>query len=135
MNQEISGTEIKLGTSISPKLYSDIAEKYAREISESGDPRERDRLNKPSQLRRIYDELILLQTRVGSSTERFEQLLPFIQMLKAKAAYARGRKKITTEFESMLRTLVDQVIDIATLAQAKLFLEAFMAYYKVYKHD
>ena len=131
MNQTHSGTDIRLGSNIDPRLYSDIADSYAQKVANSG---QRDE-NKPSQLRRIYDELVLLHTRVGSDAGRFEQMLPFIQMLKAKAAYAKGRKKISSEFESMLKTLVDQVNSVATLAQAKLFLEAFMAYYKVYKND
>lgn len=131
MNQAQADTGIRLGAQINPRLYSDIADSYAQRVANSGAREE----NKPSQLRRIYDELVLLQTRVGNNAERFEQMHPFIQMLKAKVAYAKGRKKVSSEFEGMLKTLIDQVTDVATLAQAKLFLEAFMAYYKVYKND
>jgi CRISPR-associated protein Csm2 len=120
-------SKIAFGATIDPKLYSDIAESAAREVAR--DCRDQ---NKPSQLRRFYDELVMLQAKVGSSSERFEQYQPFVQMLKAKVAYAEGRKKVDNRFAILLRRVVDQSNDPATLKQARLFMEAFMAFYKVH---
>jgi CRISPR-associated protein Csm2 len=121
-------SRIVFGKDIDPRLYSDIAEAAARDVGSAG----RDQ-NKPSQLRRFYDELVLLQGKVGGSAERFAQHQPFIQMLKAKVAYAEGRDKVDGRFSSLLRHVVDQVRDYDSLKQARLFMEAFMGFYKVYR--
>lgn len=119
---------IRFGERIDPKLYSDIAEAAARSVAgDCGGSR-----NKPTQLRRFYDELVMLQEKVGADPARFEQQAPFIQMLKAKVAYAVGRKKVDTNFEQLLRRVIEQATDHGRLAQAKLFMEAFMAFYKVH---
>ena len=107
---------------------TDIAEATAKDVAKDCG---RDQ-NKPSQLRRFYDELVMLQAKVGSKGERFEQHQPFIQMLKAKVAYAEGRKKVDNNFAALLRRVVDEARDAATLKQARLFREAFMAFYKVH---
>lgn len=124
----ISVDDVVFGASVAPTLYSDIAEAKARAVS----PGQRGTKNKPTQLRRFYDELVMLQEKVGGSDERFKQHEPFVQMLKAKVAYARGREKIDANFEHLLRRVIDQSKDAATLRQAKLFMEAFMAFYKVH---
>lgn len=126
--QTIDVSPIQFGEKIDPRLYSDIAEEAAKTVGVGP----RYSKNKPTQLRRFYDELVMLQEKVGSDTSRFEQQRPFIQMLKAKVAYARGRDKVDDNFEKLLRRVVDEVKDPKTLKQAKLFMEAFMAFYKVY---
>ncbi|MCS6945113.1 MAG: type III-A CRISPR-associated protein Csm2 [Sutterellaceae bacterium] len=118
---------IRFGGEIDPHLYSDVAEGAAKTVGANQKQK-----NKPSQLRRFYDELVMLQEKVGADKDRFEQQKPFIQMLKAKVAYAKGRDKVDENFEKLLRKVVDEVTDPETLKQAKLFMEAFMAFYKVY---
>jgi CRISPR-associated protein Csm2 len=120
-------SKIVFGERIDPKLYSDIAEEAAKEIGRDSKDQ-----NKPSQLRRFYDELVMLQDKVGSDAPRFEQHQPFIQMLKAKVAYAEGRRKVDNRFASLLRRVVDQADNHQKLKQARLFMEAFMGFYKVY---
>lgn len=120
--------DVVFGPTVVPTLYSDIAEAKAKAVS----PGPRAMKNKPTQLRRFYDELVMLQEKVGGSDERFKQQEPFIQMLKAKVAYAKGRDKVDSNFEHLLRRVIDQSRDAATLKQAKLFMEAFLAFYKVY---
>jgi CRISPR-associated protein Csm2 len=124
---EVSG--IVFGRNINATLYSDIAERYAETVA--GEPR--NPRNKPAQLRRFYDELVLLHDKVMRDPKRFEEQLPFIKMLKAKVAYAKGRDKVDDNYRSLLCRVVDQTVDIETLGQARLFMEAFMAYYKVYR--
>lgn len=121
--------DVVFGQKIDPKLYSDIAEEAAKKVGQTHD---RNR-NKPSQLRRFYDELVALQEKVGNDKERFAQQLPFIQMLKAKVAYAKGRDKVDESYQALLCRVVDQAVDVDTLRKARFFMEAFMAYYKVYR--
>ncbi|MCS6997526.1 MAG: type III-A CRISPR-associated protein Csm2 [Casimicrobiaceae bacterium] len=120
---------IRFGEKIDPRLYSDIAEQAAKTVGAKG---RQEKNNKPAQLRRFYDELLMLQEKVGSDKERFEQQRPFIEMLKAKVAYAKGREKVDENFVRLLRKVVDEVRDPETLKQARLFMEAFMAFYKLY---
>jgi CRISPR-associated protein Csm2 len=122
-------SRIVFAEKIDPKLYSDIAQEAA--IAVAGEAGSRNSRNKPSQLRRFYDELVALQEKARDD-KSFDQHLPFIQMLKAKVAYAEGRDKVDTEFVSLLNRVVDQSINPATLRQARLFMEAFMAFYKVH---
>lgn len=126
---QIDTSTIVFGEQIDPRLFSDIAEDCAKAVAPQGRGND---VNKGTQLRRFYDELVMLQNKVGSSDERFRTHAPFIQMLKAKVAYAVGRRKVDANFERLLRRVIDQATDHARLAQAKLFMEAFMAFYKVH---
>jgi CRISPR-associated protein Csm2 len=119
---------IRFGVAPAATLFSEVAERAAREISE-GDAN----VNKASQLRRFYDELVMWQEKVGRDDQRFTECEPYIRMLKAKAAYARGRQHVDANFRAMFDRLIDEAKDAATLRQAKLFFEAFMAFYKVFR--
>jgi len=119
--------DVRFGAKPDAQLFAAIAENKAREIAAS--PRE---ANKSSQLRRFYDELVMWHEKVASSDEEFERLQPYIYMLKAKVAYAKGREHVDGNFEALFSHVIDQCTDAATLRQAKLFMEAFMAFYKVH---
>jgi CRISPR-associated protein Csm2 len=107
------------------RLFAEVAEEAAKAIAGGGGD-----VNKGTQLRRFYDEFVMWQERVGSSAEKFADCQPYICMLKAKVAYAKGRKHVDANFEALLRRIVEQSTDPATLRQGKLFFEAFMAFYK-----
>lgn len=124
----LNTSSIRFTDPIPLTLYSDIAEETARSIA-GGSQRE---VNKSSQLRRFYDELVMLQGKVGNSEERFAAQAPYIQMMKAKVAYAQGRNKVDANFDHLLRHVIDQARDCTSLARAKLFMEAFMAFYKIH---
>lgn len=130
---EINTADIRLGSEISDLLYADIAEAKAKFLAENS----RD-ANKGTQLRRFYDELNLWNEKVNSVSgqderqARYKEFAALIKMLNAKVAYARGRKHVDENFEKLLRHVIGQVKDPATLAQAKLFMEAFMGFYKAY---
>lgn len=126
VNIELSG--IRFGELLPPDLFSTYAEEAARAVS--GASRE---MNKASQLRRFYDELVMWQERVGTGDTKFAEHEPYIRMLKAKAAYAKGRKHVDANFRALFDHLIDHSTNAATLRQAKLFFEAFMAYYKIYR--
>jgi CRISPR-associated protein Csm2 len=122
--------DIRFGKPLDPRLFSDIAQEKARQVANAANS-----LNKPSQLRRFYDELLLWHDKIGSDDAKFLELQPYVYMLKAKVAYAKGRNHIDDNFELLIRQILDQAISAETLRQAKLFLEAFMAFYKVYRKD
>jgi CRISPR-associated protein Csm2 len=107
---QIRVDDIKFSDKPDARLFSDIAEEKAREVA-NGSSRE---ANKSSQLRRFYDELVMWQEKVGSSDERFEELHPYIAMLKAKVAYALGRKHVDENFSLLMITVVDQARDAKT---------------------
>jgi CRISPR-associated protein Csm2 len=123
----IDVTGICFGDKPDARLFAEIAEQAAAAVAGSS----RD-ANKGTQLRRFYDEFVMWQEKVGSSTEKFDESHPYICMLKAKVAYAKGRGHVDANFEALLRRIVDQSTSPATLRQGKLFFEAFMAFYKVH---
>ena len=123
------------GTSISPDLFDDVADQAARIVAGEG--------TRNSQLRRFYDELLRWEDKVnGGEPEgaeaRLREQLPFIRMMNAKAAYAKGRKLkgrelVGAAFVEMLRRCLEQVNDDpGALRNCRLFFEAFMGFYKLH---
>lgn len=125
----LNTNEIKFGAGRPNDIFSDIAERSAIWIKEGKDA------NKSTQLRKFYDELAMWNERVQQAREsrqaKFDELLPFIKMLKAKVAYARGRKHIDNNFLEVFNHCIDQIQSVETLREAKLFMEAVMGYCKL----
>lgn len=119
---------IVFGVRPAPDLFSTQAEQAAEAVARATKD-----INKSSQLRRFYDELVMWQDKVGRDEAKFIDCEPYIRMLKAKVAYAKGRKHVDANFRALFERLIDQSTDAATLRQAKLFFEAFMAYYKIHR--
>ena len=125
--------KIKLGKDKSVDLFSDIAKEAAEHIKSS-------KRNKSTQIRKFYDELLLWNNKVNvpSKTiqereQKYEELAPFIKMLKAKVAYAEGREHIDNKFKNVFDKCIDEVHSFETLKDAKLFLEAVIAYSKLHE--
>lgn len=122
---------IVFGDKKSPAIFSSIAESAAKEIKSNAN------LNKTTQLRKFYDELAMWNERVQSAREnrqaKYQELEPFIKMLKAKVAYAKARKHIDDNFLEIFNQCVDQIRCSTTLKEAKLFMEAVMGYCKFYE--
>ncbi|SEQ47801.1 CRISPR-associated protein Csm2 [Ectothiorhodospira magna] len=112
-------------TPLSVELFDDVARQTAREVA--GDSRK----NKPSQIRQFYDELVMWEEKVRRDESRFEEYLPFIRMLNAKAAYAQGRNHVDANFVMLIHHCLSQVNTPQTLRNCKLFFEAFMGFYKL----
>ena len=116
---------------LDPALFDETARDAAKIVNGEGR-----NLNKSSQLRKFYDELLMWEERVhGSGREgaeaRLREYLPLIRMLNAKAAYAQGRKHVGPDFVRLLRRCLEQIEDKPeTLRHARLFFEAFMGFYK-----
>jgi CRISPR-associated protein Csm2 len=115
----------KTGDKLDPELFNVIAKNAAQKVASGGD-----RVNKATQLRKFYDELVLWDNKVLLHPEKFDEYLPFIRMLNAKVAYAEGRKLVDHNFVNLLNDGLKQVICAETLHTFKLFMEAFMGFYK-----
>ncbi len=105
-------------------LFNGVARQVAETIAENRNA------NKPSQIRKFYDELCLWETKVNLEPARFDDYLPFILMLNAKAAYAKGRRLVDANFVKLIGDSLKQVKDPDTLRICKLFFEAFLGFYK-----
>lgn len=111
-------------------LFDTTAEAYAKLISESGKE-----VNKSTQLRRFYDEISIWHQRLKESPESFDKSLPLIKMINAKVAYAKGRKPalVDDSFANMIKLCISKVNDVESFNNFKLFFEAFLGFYKIYK--
>jgi len=113
---------------IDPELFSKHADELAQRIN-----RERtQRINNPTQIRKFFDEVIRFQGMLQSNPQQFDELLPYIKMLNAKAAYATGRDLIGTEFKGFLSESLRQVNDRQDFELFCSFFEAFLGFYKYY---
>ena len=121
--------EIKFGNDKSAEIFSDIAQRAAKHIKTNKN------VNKTTQLRKFYDELTMWTDRVQLVREnkqgKFQELIPFIKMLKAKGAYAEGRKHVDKSFSEVFNRCIDQINNVETLRDAKLFMEAVMGFCKL----
>jgi CRISPR-associated protein Csm2 len=106
-------------------LFAAVAESCAQKIGEDN------KKNKPSQLRKFYDELGMWAERVRAEPDKFAEFLPFIRMLNAKVAYAKGRDLVDANYQALMNHCLKEVTTPETLNLCKTFFEAFMGYYKV----
>jgi len=118
------------GQALDADLFAAIAERCARKVGLQDDGRPRNE-NKPSQLRKFYDELGMWAERVRAEPDKFAEFLPFIRMLNAKVAYAKGRKLVDANYEALMNHCLKEVTNPDTLHLCKTYFEAFMGYYKV----
>lgn len=123
-------------TAVDPKLFSGIADQMAEEIKneflQSGK-----KLNRRTQIRKFYDEIIRLDVeaaKINIATEpgkqRWNDILPIVHMLTAKAAYANGRKLVSENFMKFIKASVEQIETPKDLKIFSTFFEAFMGFYK-----
>jgi CRISPR-associated protein Csm2 len=109
-------------------LFSSKADVLAKKIFDTGS----NKTNKPTQIRKFYDEVLRFDSMLKTNPNEFENILPYLKMLNAKAAYAMGRDLVSKEFRDFISTSLNQIKDKDDFdAFAGLF-EAFMGYYKFY---
>ncbi|MBF0345883.1 MAG: type III-A CRISPR-associated protein Csm2 [Nitrospirae bacterium] len=118
-------------TLINPDLFSGKADEIAKKLT-SDRKESRDKSNKSSQIRKFYDEVIMFNRRVKDNPSEFEKILPYLQMLNAKAAYAEGRELISSGFKEFIKKNITQVTEAKDLDVFASFFEAIMGYYKYY---
>ena len=119
---DLDTSAIKLDP-IEANLFDVVAKQVAKTLADQKN-------NKPTQLRRFYDEICMWSERVEANEEKFGEFLPFIRMLNAKAAYAQGRQLVDPNFVKLMRDGLAQVKDAKTMKYFKLFMEAVMGFYK-----
>lgn len=129
-NQEIFGDIAK---KIAEKINEDriVIQQYDKNKKEYVEKvlAESDELNKSTQIRKYYDELVMWHEKVMLNGD-YENNAPFIKMMKAKVAYAHGRKKIGDDFLDMFNAIINQINSAETLKNAKLFFEAVLGFRK-----
>lgn len=128
----IDTAPVKLGADMPELLFADIAQDAARTIAAAG----AGKTNKSSQLRKFYDELVMWHDKLAfektadARAAKYRELAPFIKMMNAKAAYAKGRGHVDQNFEKLFSHLISQIACPATLKNAKLFMEAVLGFLK-----
>jgi CRISPR-associated protein Csm2 len=125
----IDWTKVRFNQPLEAQLFNSIAKQCAETVGANK------KCNKPSQLRRFYDELLMWNAKIeqaptGETEARFAEYRPFILMLNAKAAYADGRGLVDSNFVRLLDHCLRQAEDARTLGYVKLFFEAFLGFYK-----
>lgn len=113
---------------IDPELFSARAEALAKKIFEDGS----NKINKPTQIRKFYDEVVRFDSIVKSNPAEFETMMPYLKMLNAKAAYAMGRDLVSESFKNFISNSLKQIHDKDDFTAFAGLLEAFMGYYKFY---
>lgn len=121
---------IRFATPLNPELFNSFAREEAQAVARADQYR-----NKPTQLRRFYDELLLWETRASQQPLKFQEYLPFIRMLNAKVAYAEGRKLVDRTFVDLMHHTLNEVTNAESLTICKHFWEAFMGFYKQERQD
>jgi CRISPR-associated protein Csm2 len=111
---------------IDPELFASRAEELAKEVFDE----KRGNLNKSTQVRKFYDEVVRFGGLIQTDPSQFQSLLPYIKMLNAKAAYAAGRDLISPKFKAFISESLALVNDKDDFDAFAGFFEAFIGYYK-----
>lgn len=109
-------------------LFSTTAEELAKTLSQANE-----RFNKRTQLRKFYDEVLRLNSIAKTSPHDWDNILPYVNMLIAKATYAEGRNLVTEEFVKFIKQSIGQLQLPEDLEVFTNFFEAFMGFYKKYR--
>ncbi len=131
--------QFKVNGKLDPDLFSSKAENIAIEIFKGLD-RSRGKLNKITQIRKFYDEVIRFDAILKSlpaekQEEEFEKILPYLKMLNAKVTYAMGRELVTKEFKDFIYQSLNQIKTLEDFYIFATLFEAFMGFYKYYTNE
>ena len=116
---------------IDPVLFSDKAESLAKELAGEANKK----INKISQIRKFYDEVVRLDMAAKNKNSNWDSILPMINMIIAKTAYAKGRNLISENFLLFIKSSIKQIETSEDLAVFTNFFEAFYGFYKLYCPD
>lgn len=118
----------KAKRTLNPDLFSTKADDLAKTLHEVDSNR-----NKRTQLRKFYDEVLRLNSITKKNPKDWDNILPYVNMIIAKATYAQGRKLVTEEFVEFMKKSVGQLQLPEDLDVFANFFEAFMGFYKKYR--
>jgi CRISPR-associated protein Csm2 len=121
------------GKTLRAALVDGEAEQFAQKISEVP----------PTRLRRFYEDVLSLRSRLeaqtcnGERTRVFQGLLPEFKMLKAKAAYTSGRlgRRERESFAPLLGFFVNHTHSVKSVEEFDAFykhFQAIVAFHKFY---
>jgi len=110
---------------LKPDLFSDTADSLAKRIDKADSKK-----NKRTQIRKFYDEVVRLNAQARSYPQDWDKILPMVNMIIARAAYAEGRKLVTEDFVEFLKESIRQVQEPQDLDVFANLFEAFMGFYK-----
>lgn len=122
------------GKIVNPELFSTVANALAEKFHEEG---KRARNNKRTQIRKFYDEIYEYKTRLKSLNEQerqreFELTLPYLNMIIAKVAYAKGRKLVTDSFVDFIKKGITSIKTPDDLFVFADLFESIMGFYRIY---
>ena len=119
-------------------LFDKMAEEEAKKWASARDRRGKPELSN-TQVRKFYNEIKAIERYIElKGEENFEQKLPEIKMIKAKAAYAYGRKlqkkggSITREFKDFLDKHIGQINTYQDFKIFCKFFEAVVGFFEFY---
>ncbi len=116
---------------VDPTLFSIKAENLAKQLAQDCQE-SRNRENKRTQIRKFYDEVIRLDAEAKTNPQEWDNILPLVHMLIAKAAYAKGRRLVSDNFVNFIRSSIKQISGAKDLELFAGFFEAFMGFYRMY---
>ncbi len=116
---------------LDPKLFSTKAEEFARQINTEASRT----MNKGTQLRKFFDEILRLNMLAQAKDADWNLILPQVHMIIAKTAYAQGRKLVSPSFVNHVRKGIEQVETPDDLKIFSNHMEAFMGFYKMYNQN
>lgn len=117
---------------IDPTLFSSKAEEFAATIFKEG---QANKNNKYTQLRKFYDEVLKFDGILKTNPDGFEAILPYINMLNAKVAYAMGRELVSEGFKDFISKSIRQIKDKDDFDVFIDLFESFIGYYKFKEYE
>lgn len=121
---------------VQPNLFSGFAEDLAQSIHNEGGRN----INKRTQLRKFYDEVLRFDSMLKATSEKeaedeFQRMLPYLKMLNAKAAYALGRGLVSNRFKDFLSSSLAKIEDRDDFQVFAGLFESFMGFYRLYDDE
>lgn len=113
------------------KLFDEVALEWAKAIY--GD--KKDPLTNKNQIRNFYDKILEFYDKVYVQKEEFEDVRPFLKMLKSKIEYAKGRKVAKGAFVEFIKKGVDSIQTKEDLKNYKLLFEAVIGFFIGIEYD
>ena len=111
-------------------LFSTEAEHLASTLANASKEQ-----NKRSQIRKFYDEVLRLNTLAKVNDKEWDNILPYIHMLIAKAAYAEGRKLVSSDFVEFMKGCIKQIETQRDLEIFADFFESLMGFYRQHRQS
>jgi CRISPR-associated protein Csm2 len=125
---DISSKFVTAFKDVPSELFDSWAEEVAKELAEEG---KAESCNNSTKIRQFYDELVNWQQRI-TDEEAFKKFEPFLRMMNAKVAYAKGRKPklVGDRFEHWFKEGIRATTSAQALKHFRLHFEAVLGFLK-----